>query len=89
MFLYFQMTTPSPGRDKGPPKFVCVICGQGLRRKLHLELHMRGHTGEKPYHCTLCTYSSARKADLKRHAITKHASEISIETLEEWFSQIK
>lgn len=35
-------------------RFICDICGAGLKRKEHLERHKLGHNPERPYICSVC-----------------------------------
>lgn len=35
-------------------RFICDICGAGLKRKEHLERHKLGHNPERPFVCSVC-----------------------------------
>jgi len=49
-------------------KFVCEICGKDYTRNFDMQTHMRSiHTGERPYKCTKCDASFARKNTLDMH----------------------
>ena len=53
-------------------KFVCSICFKRFKQSGNLWRHIRKHTGERPYPCTVCSYRAGRKDNLDLHMGAKH-----------------
>jgi uncharacterized Zn-finger protein len=52
----------------------CPVCPAAFHLPNGLELHMRTHSGEKPFECTFCDMKYADRSDLRRH-IWMHTGE--------------
>ncbi|KAF2363553.1 Zinc finger C2H2-type, partial [Trinorchestia longiramus] len=50
-------------------QFSCSFCTYTTSLKSHFVLHMRTHSGERPYQCHICSYRSTQKANLNRHLL--------------------
>ncbi|CAH1777405.1 unnamed protein product [Owenia fusiformis] len=57
-------------------RHVCEICHAGFERLYNLKTHIRTHTGERPYECTMCLKRFADRSNLNKHMIRKHHKNI-------------
>lgn len=59
--------------DRAKRQDHCEFCGKHFTNRSNLVVHLRSHTGEKPYKCGLCPYACAQSSKLTRHMKTHGA----------------
>ncbi|XP_049616495.1 sal-like protein 2 [Syngnathus scovelli] len=51
----------------GRPQHMCRFCGKILSSDSSLQIHLRSHTGERPYQCPVCLSRFTTRGNLKAH----------------------
>ena len=57
---------------KVPQCYICDVCGRIYSSKFSLERHVRCHTGERPYECDVCDFSTSYREHMQRHMMSVH-----------------
>ncbi|XP_035674930.1 uncharacterized protein LOC118414790 [Branchiostoma floridae] len=65
-------------RSSTKNKRACTVegCGYMARCKSDLDQHNRKHTGDKPFKCDKCDFSTAYRASLKVHKTSQHVANL-------------
>ena len=62
----------------------CSICTKGFKDKYSVNVHIRTHTGEKPFSCPLCGKNFRQKAHLAKHQQTHTKMSAGVTKSKRW-----
>ena len=52
--------------------YACPFCTKIIRNRSLMVNHIRIHTGEKPFNCTICGYKTNQNSALQSHIKKRH-----------------
>lgn len=48
----------------------CHVCGKAFQNRYNLKVHVRSHTGERPFTCLSCKKGFTTKANMQKHYLS-------------------
>jgi len=64
-----------PKKKKSKNKhYLCSECGNTLKSKSAMEIHMRRHTDSRPFVCQICGHGFRANGNLMRHQVITHVT---------------
>ena len=70
-----QISTTATENDPQGQGYQCQFCLKWFRYRSVLNIHIRSHTGERPYKCSFCNYAGTQHNCLKLHMQRHHKEE--------------
>ncbi|XP_060808050.1 zinc finger protein 135 isoform X2 [Amyelois transitella] len=78
--LLYRPIAPKPNKPNNQPsfkgiiKYQCTMCDHSFMKRDNFTYHMYQHTGEKPFHCSLCPETFVTRRGLLIHHNKEHPS---------------
>ncbi len=64
------------GMSAAAATYTCKVCRKSYTNEKHLKLHMRSHSGLKPFSCQFCSKTFAYQHVLKLHQVQHYSSRV-------------